>query len=71
MALFVGVPIGGSGVFSSLAAGDDDNSTAGLHPANKFVAVIALIRKNQLAVQIEGFQQALRQADIVSVPAGK
>lgn len=40
-------------------------------PANKFVAVIAFVGKNQLSRQIKRFQHFFCQANIISVSTGK
>lgn len=68
MPLFVGVPVSFSGMFGDDAAGNHYNAATLLHPVNKLVAVVALVREDQLSRQIKGFQQCLRHANVIAVP---
>ncbi len=71
MPFFIGVPIGITGFLGCDTAGNNCDSATRFNPADKLVAVVAFIRKNELALQIEWFQQVLRNADVVAVAAGQ
>ena len=53
MALFVNVPVNTPGALGRNAAGDHNDPAKLLYPADKFIAVIPLVCKNQLARQVE------------------
>lgn len=58
-------------VFCSNPAGNDNNPAALFHPFDKLVAVITLICKYELAVQVKRLQQFFGDTNIISIPAGK
>lgn len=68
---FVCVSVSFSGARGSGAAENYHNHTLTLHPADKLIAVIDLIRQYELAIQVKRFQQSLLYADMILLPAGK
>ena len=71
MALLVCMPVCRSGMPCVDAAGNDHDPASFFHPADKLVAVITFIGRNQLASQVKRFQQRLCHADIIAIPAGE
>lgn len=64
MPFFIDMPIHFSGYFGCASAGDDNDSSPGLDPANKLIAVITSICKNQFAMQIS-FQLPLDRKNAI------
>ncbi|CAB1240448.1 protein of unknown function [Ruminococcaceae bacterium BL-6] len=56
MPFIVNEPVNSSRVLRDNTAGNYNHTAAFFNPANKFIAVIAFISKNQFAPQIKWFQ---------------